>query len=153
MRENNKPGGAILAIDFGLKQTGVAISDPNRRVAVGIGILENLSGRALARAVFAIARDRGATTVLVGSPPVGARNVEPVILGADKLSSALEKRGIKIARWGEAYTTAEALKAREHYGGKIKHGKKWIDEAAAILILQSYLDSVTSRKSQVTSNK
>jgi len=138
MEESKKISGVILAVDFGSKKSGLAICDPERRVAVGVGHLEK-SGRALARAVFSIAREKGAESVLVGSPPPGAKNVEPVIAGADKLCDALRKRGMEVLRWDEGYTTAEALRTKKHYGGKSKPKKMWIDEASAILILQSYL--------------
>ncbi len=138
MAEPDKPTGMILAVDFGLKKTGLAICDRERRVAVGAGRLEK-SGRALARAVFSIARDRGAGSILVGSPPSGAKNSGPVIKGADKLCAALKKRGMEVIRWDEGYSTAEALRAKKHFGGKSKPREMWIDEASAILILQSYL--------------
>lgn len=138
MIDSEKLYGVILAVDFGINKSGLAICDYERRVAVGVGHLEK-SGRALARAVFAIAKDRGADSVLVGSPPPGAKNAGPVIAGSDRLCDALRKHGMKIIRWDEGYTTAEAIRAKKYYGGRSKPGKMWIDEAAAVLILQSYL--------------
>ena len=132
--------GPILAVDFGLKRVGLAVCDPGRRVAVGAGYLEGISGRKLARAVKAEAIKRDAGTVLIGEPPEGARGVEPVIKGADILANALQKWGFNVLRWDESYTTSSVLSTRRQYGGKSKTGKGWIDEASAVLILQSYLD-------------
>lgn len=136
----------MLCVDYGLIRVGLAMCDPNCRVAVGAGRIEGLSGRALARAVFAEARSRGLNQVLIGSPPVGANNVEPVIEGADRLGEALQKRGMIIRRWDESYTTAAALAAQRQVGGKSKPRNEWIDQAAAILILQSYLDSINNNE-------
>jgi len=133
--------GAILAVDFGLKRVGLAVSDPSRRVAVGAGTLIGLSGRTLARTVKKQAEDRNVSTILIGSPPEGARDVEEVIEGADNLAKALRKMKFKVLRWDEEFSTAKALSDRKEYGGKSNTKKPWIDEAAAILILQDYLKS------------
>ncbi len=135
------PEAPILAVDYGLQRVGLAISDPNGRVAVGAGILVGLKGRALARAVIAAARERNAKSILVGEPPEDAREVEDVIAGADKLSDYLTSKGFPVYRIDEDYTTAVALASRKAIGGKGKRTKKWIDEAAAIIILQRFLDS------------
>lgn len=135
------PQAPILAVDYGLKRVGLAISDPHGRVAVGAGILVGLTGRALARAVMVAARERNAKSILVGEPPEGAREVEEVIAGANKLSEYLASKGFPVYRIDEDYTTAVALASRKAIGGKGKRTKKWIDEAAAIIILQRFLDS------------
>ncbi len=133
--------GAILCVDFGLKRVGLAVTDPRRRTAVGAGCIEGLSGRSLARAVRAEAAKRGVKVILIGQPPQGARGVEPVIRGADALAEASRRFGLEVIRWDESYSTSEALAARRTYGGKSRAGRGWIDEAAAVLILRSYLDA------------
>ena len=130
----------MLAVDFGLKRVGLAVCDPDRKVAVGAGSLIGLTGRTLARTIKKQAEDRNADTIVVGSPPVGARGVEEVIGGADKLAEALRKMNFSVIRWDEEFTTARALADRKAYGGKTQAGKSWVDEAAAILILQDYLE-------------
>lgn len=131
-----------LAVDYGIKRVGLAYAPMNNDIAVGAGKIEGLSGRSLARAVYAEAKKRGVTHVLVGLPPEGAKNVEPVIEGSERLSQNLIKRGLTVYRWDESYTTAAALAAQNFVGGKAKPRNEWIDEASAILILQSYLDSL-----------
>ncbi len=130
----------ILAVDFGLQRTGLAVCDSNRRVAVGAGNLSDLKNRALARSIIQAAESRGIKTILVGEPPPDAREVEAVIDGANNLCVRLEQHGFNVIRWDEDCTTAEALAARKHIGGKSSKGKKWIDEASAIILLQRYLD-------------
>jgi len=137
----NQKSGVILAVDYGLTYVGLAACDFRGRVAVGAGRLEGLGARALGRAVCAAARQRNAKKILIGSPPVGAHNVKLVIEGANKLASSLERMGFEILRWDESYTTAAALAFKRHIGGKSKPTKEWIDEAAAIILLQSYLDA------------
>ncbi len=136
--------GAIFGVDYGLKRVGLAVSDPEGRVAVGAGRLEGLSGRALARAIGAAARSRGAEVVVIGQPSGEGRGHEEVTSGTTALSAALERMGFEVAGWDESYTTAEALAARRRFGGRSSASKGWADEAAAILILQSYLDQQRS---------
>ena len=132
--------GAILAVDFGLIRVGLAVCDPDRRVAVGAGTLIGVSGRTLARTIKKHADDRNADTIVVGTPPVGARYVNEVIKGADKLADALRSMQFSVIRWDEEFTTAKALSDRKTYGGKSNVKRMWVDEAAAILILQDYLE-------------
>ena len=132
----------ILGVDYGLKRVGLAVGYLSQRMAVGAGWLEGLSGRSLARAVKAEAVKRGSGVVVIGQPPEGARDNDRVIAGADSLVAALERMGMKVVRWDESYTTSAVISDRKKYGGKSSRPRGWIDEAAAILILQSYIDSL-----------
>jgi len=137
--------GALLGVDFGLKRVGLAFSDGIHRVAVGAGWLEGLSGRTLARAIKAAARQRKIETVIIGRPPEGAREVEKVIAGVNALAASLSRMGLKVIWQDEDFTTARVLADRKKIGGKSSKPKGWVDEAAAILILQDYIDSVIQR--------
>jgi len=136
----NHPG-ALLCVDYGLKRVGLATSDEDRRLAVGAGWLEGLSGRSLARTIKNEADKRGIREIVIGEPPEDAREVGKVIDGANRLAEALKKLGFEVVRWDESFTTATALADRKKYGGKSSKPRGWIDEAAAILILQSYIES------------
>jgi len=136
--------GTILGIDYGLKRVGLAVSDENGRLAVGAGWLEGLSGRSLARRIKAEADKRNAKLVVIGQPPEGVRDSDRVAAGADELAAALEKMGLETKRHDESYTTSTVLAERKKYGGKSSKPRGWIDEAAAILILQSYIDMLKS---------
>ena len=130
----------LLSVDFGLKRCGLAICDPEGRLAVGAGRIEGLSGRSLARAVARAARERQIGSILVSLPTPSLEEDQPVVEGADRLSESLERDGFQVVRWTEAFSTAEAHTARRFYGGKSSAGRGWADEAAAVLILQNYLD-------------
>lgn len=133
--------GAILGVDYGLRRVGLSICDEKQRLAVGAGWLEGLSGRALARAVKAAAVERNAGLVVIGKPPQGARDAEKVISGVNALVVSLMRMGLKVVKWDENFTTATVLADRKRFGGKSSKRKGWIDEAAAILILQDYIDN------------
>ncbi len=133
----------ILAVDYGLKRVGLAVCDENGRVAVGVGILTGVQGRALTRAVYAAARERGAKSILIGSPHPELHGSKPVIEGADLLSEKLRLKGLNVYRLDESGTTAEALDARRTAGGRGRKTTLWIDEAAAIILLRRFLDSLS----------
>jgi len=134
------PAKFIMGVDFGLRRVGLAISGPAGAVAVGAGRIEGLTGRALARAIAAAARQRGAQVIVVGAPAASGRDADRVARGADSLSEALEKLGFQVEREVEDFTTATALADRARVGGKSSAGKGWTDEAAAFLILINHLD-------------
>lgn len=140
--------GVLVGVDFGLKRVGLAICDPEGRVAVGGGRIEGLHGGALTLAVVAAARIRGAQGIVVGEPAL-TRGNESVIKGALRLGKALQDEGFEVAIWPESYTTAAAHAARRHYGGVSRTGKGWVDEAAAVVLLQDYLEWRRSQAEQM----
>ena len=136
---NNLGEGAVLGIDFGLKRVGLANCDAGRHVAVGAGWLEGLSGRALVLRIKAEADKRRARIIVIGCPRTGGRDVDKVRRGVSELTAGMESLDFKVVLVDESFTTATALKARKNAGGKSSKPKGWIDEAAAVLILQDYL--------------
>jgi putative Holliday junction resolvase len=143
--------GAILAVDYGLKRVGLAVCDPQRRTAVGIGILKGLTGRALARAVEQAAASRQAATVVIGKPSGAGHNAQLVTGEAERLADALKRAGFQVVRWDEAYTTATALAERRRIGGKGKPSREWVDEAAAVIILGDYLEHIKKARKRGSS--
>ncbi len=137
---NERVAGVIMGVDYGLKRVGLAVCDEGCRVAVGAGWVEGLSGRSLARRIRTEAERRRAKLVVVGQPPSGGRDSSLVAAGAANLAAALERMGIRTERYAEDYTTAAVLADRRKFGGKSHKPKGWVDEAAAILILQGYID-------------
>lgn len=141
--QNPQVKGPVLGVDFGLNRTGLAVTDENARLAVGIKTIVGKTGRTLARAVADEARLRKIETIVIGKPS-GGRDVDLVINGADNLAETLDRQGFRVVRWDEAFTTSAVLSDRKRIGGKATSGKNWIDEAAAILILNSYIDNMNS---------
>lgn len=131
--------GVLLGIDYGLKRTGLSVCDREGRVAVGAGWLEGLNGRKLTESISAAAQQRGAVGCVIGQP-AATRGNEDLMKQVDSLATSLEATGLNVVRQPESFTTASALAARKYYGGKKSAGKGWTDEAAAVLILQDYLD-------------
>jgi putative holliday junction resolvase len=134
--------GRALGIDYGSKRVGLALSDPLRVLASGAGVLPN--SRSLISTLAQFITDREVVQVVVGMPyaPDGGtgkkgKEVEEFI---QRLHDAIS---VPIATWDESFTTVEAGAAIRNGGMKKKQRQKKgvLDEMAARLLLQEYLDA------------
>ena len=140
----------ILGLDYGSKTVGVAVSDPLGITAQGVEIIrrqsENKLRRTLARIEELIARYQVEKIVLV--LPKNMNNT----LGdrAEKsleLKDTLERRtGLDVVMWDERLTTVSAEKVLMESGVRREHRKEYVDEIAAVFILQGYLDYLANQK-------
>ena len=137
--------GRILGLDLGDRRIGVAISDPDKRLAVPLRILERQSDAADAQAIIDLARAEGVATLVVGHPITlaGAAGAQAkrVEAFADRLAKA---SGLPLELWDERFTSvqAERTPASPRKGGT-KRGRRRrapADDLAAAIVLQSYLD-------------
>lgn len=135
-----------LALDYGEKNIGVAVSDPLgmtaqprptiKRKGDGsfLDILEEiLSSEEIDLIIFGYPRN------MDGSPGSLCSEIETV---AQKLK---ERSDINVIFWDERLTTVMAEQVLLEYNFRRKKRRKEIDSLAAVLILQSYLDSLTDQ--------
>ncbi len=129
----------ILALDFGRARIGAAISDQLQLLAHP---LETIPGneRATSR-VAEIVREKNVDHVVAGMPrqmngQIGAAATE-VLQFVEKLRAILP---CPVVTWDERLTTAAAQRALRDAGKKTRHTRGYIDQVAAQMILQSYLD-------------
>lgn len=130
-----------LGIDPGEARTGLAVSDELGFLAHPLATLDSKK-RDLVGRIREIAAEKGATTLVVGVP----RNMDGSYGPSAELSRALiaELRAtgdLEIVPWDERLTTVAAQRALRESGRKAKNQKGVIDQAAAQIILQSWLDS------------
>jgi len=133
----------ILALDFGRARIGVAISAELRLLAHPVEtILAN--ERATSR-VVELVRERNVEHVVVGIPKrmngqIGTAATEALEF-VEKLRAVLP---CPVVTWDERLTTVAAHRALRDAGKKTRHTRGYIDQVAAQMILQSYLDSRTA---------
>ena len=134
----------IMGLDYGTKTVGVAMSDPMLMTAQGVEIIrrdqENKIRRTFARIEELIA-EYEVDMIVLGLP----KNMDDSLgFRAEKtleFKERLEKRcGLKVELWDERLTTVEADEIMSECGIKGDDRKKYVDEIAAMLILQGYLD-------------
>jgi len=130
----------ILALDFGRARLGVAISDELQLLAHPVEtILAN--ERATSR-VVELVRERNVEHVVVGIPKrmngqIGTAATEALEF-VEKVRAVLP---CPVVTWDERLTTVAAHRALRDAGKKTRHTRGYIDQVAAQMILQSYLDS------------
>jgi len=139
--ETSASEGRILALDVGTKRIGVAVSDPLGLTAQGVGVLiRRDDGSDLAR-LLEMARPYRVREVLVGLPRhmdgrLGEQ-AEAILAFGRALGEAL---GVPLATWDERLTTMEAERVLLLADMSRKRRRQVVDQVAATLILQGYLD-------------
>ena len=135
--------GRVLAVDWGGKRFGLALSDPTRLIAQP---LVTLSRRANHRAPVAdivelIARHQ-VTLVVVGLPLDLEGAEGEAAREARTLGEAVARRsGVPVSFWDERLSTALALRSARAAGVRDRDSRGRIDQMAAVAILQSWLDA------------
>ena len=134
----------ILGIDFGDARTGVALSDPTGFLATG---LENLRGGSIedtAQRIITTANAHGAQRIVLGYPKNMDGSIGPRAQKSETLKTALESLSdLPVILWDERQSTVQAQHILRQNGKKAKQQKNIVDSVAAVIILQSYLDSLS----------
>ena len=133
----------ILALDLGKKRIGLAISDPLGITAQGLPNLVRVRKRADFAALEQLIRERQVGLVLMGNP-INMRGDEGRQSGwVREFAEALEKRtGLPVRLWDERLTSVEANRVLRSSGISIEKRAAAVDRLSAVILLQSYLDSL-----------
>jgi putative Holliday junction resolvase len=131
----------ILAIDFGERRIGLAISDPLGITAQGLPTIDTRKTKDFFSFIQNLIQEKEVSKVVVGMPrnmdgSIGFKG-EEVKKFIQKLS---QKTKAEIITWDERLTSVESLRSMREMGTKQKK-KETVDRISATLILQSYLDS------------
>jgi putative Holliday junction resolvase len=135
-----RPPGRLLAIDFGERRVGLALSDPEGRFALPYGTLRRASDRALLRELRQIADDEEVAALVLGEPhdPTGAPHpaAERVRRFAVALGRALA-RPVELV--DESLTTVEASERLRAAGVDARRRPERLDAVAAQVLLEEVL--------------
>mgnify|MGYP000859800331 CR=1 FL=1 len=136
-----------MGIDYGDRRVGVALSDPERRLATPLCTLAHRGWGPTAIAVIGLMREHGAEYAVVGLPrdmdgSLGAQAEET--LG---FCGALEKRGVKVLTQDERLSSVEAEEMLLDGGAGAEARRRKVDQAAAAVILQRHLDALRVQSS------
>ena len=132
----------VLGLDVGSKRIGIAVSDPLGITAQGLETLQRQNKRLDFEKLEKLARDYAIAEVVVGFPlrMSGAEGVqaEKMHRFADELRERLQ---IPVHLWDERLTSAEANRLLRETEMSIQRRAKVVDQMAAVLILQSWMDA------------
>ena len=142
----------ILGLDFGSKTVGVAVSDPLGLTAQGVEIIarkqENKLRQTLARIEELVAEYK-VEKIVLGLPKNMNNTLGDRAEKSMEFKETLERRtGLEVVMWDERLSTVSANRVLMETGVRREHRKDYVDEIAAILILQGYLDYLQYHKSE-----
>jgi putative Holliday junction resolvase len=142
MDEQHQAGDRILGLDVGDRRVGVAVSDELKLIAQPVLTLIRKNRRQDLRSLARLVRKYGVSLVVVGNPLYMSGDLSPQAIKAQAFAQSLQlETGVEVTLWDERLSTTEAhrhLDAAGHQPGK-RRGV--IDQVAAVLILQSFLDA------------
>ncbi|MDP8216549.1 MAG: Holliday junction resolvase RuvX [Candidatus Kaelpia imicola] len=135
----------ILALDFGAKRVGVAISDPLGIFAQGLNTF-NIRGKAdLLTKLSRYFNSYEIAEVIIGNPLNNQGEDSKLSQEIKKFAKILgENREVKVILWDERYSTKEAETILKSLNSR--NIKSQVDKVAAQIILQSYLERIRSER-------
>jgi putative holliday junction resolvase len=134
--------GRYLAIDYGSKRCGIAVSDPMKMIASG---LETVASHSLMAYLAAYIQKEEVECVVVGKPMQHDNQPSESFIHVERFVNAFRKRfpEIKIAWEDERFTSKMAVQAMIEGGLKKSERRKRenVDKMSAVMILRSYMDA------------
>lgn len=142
----------IMGLDFGSKTVGVAVSDPLGITAQGVEIVRRKSEKRMRQTLARIEELIGVYEVghLVLGYPKNMNGTEgPRCEKTKEFKELLEKRtGLSVTLWDERLTTVAADRSMMEAGLGRQERKEYVDELAAVFILQGYMDAQAMREQE-----
>ncbi len=133
----------ILALDLGKKRVGLAISDPLGITAQGLPNLVRTNKRTDLDALGRLARDYEVELILLGNPVNMGGNEGRQSRWVHEFAEAIEQRlKLPVKFWDERLTSVQAGRVLRESGISIEKRAAAVDRLSAVILLQSYLDSL-----------
>ena len=133
--------GKLLGVDFGDVRTGLAVSDPSRLLASGIGFISPGGIEKTATAIAEAAKNERAVAIVVGLPVNMDGSEGSRAQRCRKLARLLEEESaLPVVMFDERMTTMTASRYLNETNTKGKKRKGVIDTLSAQIILQNCLD-------------
>jgi putative Holliday junction resolvase len=134
----------ILGIDPGAKRCGIALTDSSQTMAFPRDALAN--DDRLMGLLRALVDEEGVGVIVVGRPVALSGGVTASTLQADELFHRLVEAftEIPVRQWDERLTTLEAERSLSQAGIRAKDHRERVDSAAAVIMLQNYVDGLSA---------
>ena len=132
----------VLAVDPGEKRIGLAISDPLGVLARPLAIIQHTARATDAQAIVQIAEENSCSMIIVGQALDSEGHIGYRARKSGRLADELRKyTKINIVLWDESGTTRAAIQQRIDSGVSKKNRKIALDDLAAAILLEDYLNS------------
>ncbi|MCR5434276.1 MAG: Holliday junction resolvase RuvX [Bacteroidaceae bacterium] len=143
--------GRILSIDYGVRRTGIAVTDPLQIIAGGLTTVETPRLENWLKGYLAT---ENVERFIVGLPKqtngLDSENLKRVMSFVDRLNKVFPQ--IPVELWDERYTSVMAHRTMLESGisRKARQNKALVDEISATIILQGWMESQRQREKQNT---
>lgn len=132
----------VLGVDFGERRVGIAVSDPIGLAARPWGILERTSDAGVADRVASLALELSVDLIVLGLPLDTRGEEGPQARRVRRFGELLaRKTNAPIVYWDESFSSADAAQFRKVRGARRAERARPMDDIAAAVLLQSYLDT------------
>ena len=140
------PMGRVMGVDVGTVRVGIALSDEMCITASPHAMVPRQGDRRTAEAIRAIAVENVVERIVVGLPLRMNGTEQPSTLDARAMGEAIRSvTGLPVVEWDERLTSAQAERALIEGNVRREKRRLVVDQVAAALMLQSYLDSPPAR--------
>lgn len=136
--------GRLLAVDWGERRIGLALSDETQVLAQPLATLTRRAGKRFPMAqLLDLVKRHDVTGIIVGLPLDESGAEGDAAHAARALADDIKRRlgDVEVTMWDERMTTARVLAAVREMGGSTRGRKADLDAMAAALLLQHYMDS------------
>jgi len=143
-RPDGRTAGRILAVDWGERRIGLALSDETQTLAQPLTTLTRRAGKRFPMAQLLEHVTRNQVVGIVVGLPLDESGAEgDAAHAAISLADDIKRRvrDVEVTMWDERMTTARVLAAVREMGGSTRGRKADLDAMAAALLLQHYLDT------------
>ena len=132
----------ILGLDIGDRRVGVALSDAFALTAQPLLTLTRSTLRHDLKSIGRILRKHSVAEIVAGNPLYMSGDLSPQALKAQSFAQAVHQEfNLPLHLWDERLSTTEAHRHLDHLGHAAAGRKGIIDQVAAVLILQAFLDA------------
>ncbi|HET7791499.1 MAG TPA: Holliday junction resolvase RuvX [Gemmatimonadales bacterium] len=137
------PAGRLLAVDWGERRIGLALSDETQTLAQPLGTLVRRAGKRFPMPAFlAHLKQRDVSGVVVGLPLDAGGDEGDSARAARALAADIARRTeLPVELWDERFSTARVQRAVAEMGGGTRGRKEAVDALAATVLLQHFLDA------------
>ena len=139
----------VLAIDFGMRRMGVAVSDALGITAQGLTTLQRTCLEGDLQKIQELTEEYSTERVIVGNPLGHGGGETRMSRHAAEFAEKLRRRvNCPVDLWDERLTSVEANRALRETGLSAGKRRRAVDRVAATLLLQSYLDFLSNEQSR-----
>jgi len=148
----NPPSGRILAVDPGSKRIGLAISDLTQTIATPLSVIKHISRLVDAAQIARTAVEQQAVLIIIGCPLDSEGMPGPAARSAARVAEAVRlQSSLPVELWDESGSTRSAKAAAAEMGISRRKRAGHLDNVAAAVILQSYLEFLSHSQSSIDS--